>query len=112
MVLPFVSQTMVFTNFQLNRDFISENLCVNQDTDLNCNGTCQLVKAIDEPQNERSPYTPNSKTEVKDLQWLCSSESNGTDLSVHFEIRVLDSNSKTMIDNHLASIFRPPQNLV
>lgn len=50
------SKGIIWLDYQLNKDFISQNLCINKSKPkLHCNGKCQLTKKMAEEEKEDTP---------------------------------------------------------
>ena len=113
MIIPFVKQTIVFTNFQVNRATIAEESCVNTAPESNCHGTCQLVKAVkkQEPEQDKSPFTPNSQKTGNDVQWFFQNLSVKPVRQFNAEGKLIAFWNKALCDNYTSVIFRPPKAL-
>ena len=111
MVLPFVNQTIVFTNFLVNRAEIAEKSCVNRFQESNCHGTCQLVKAVQkqESKDNKNPYTPNNQKVMNELLWFFQNLSlQFTDPTLSEKKLIVFSGSLNPY-RFLSLIFRPPK---
>ena len=52
------SKGMIWLGYELNKEFISKNLCINKlKPKLHCKGSCQLMKKIAEEEREDAPST-------------------------------------------------------
>ena len=111
MIIPFVKQTIVFTNFQINRAIIAEESCVNTAPESNCHGTCQLVKAVkeQEPEQEKSPFTPNSQKTGNDVQWFFQNITVESVKQFNPEGKLIAFWNKALCKNYSSAIFRPPK---
>jgi hypothetical protein len=50
------SQGIIWLEYQLNKDFISQNLCINKSKPkLHCNGKCQMMKKMAEEEHRDAP---------------------------------------------------------
>ena len=56
-------------NYQLNKAYLTENLCVNKSRpQLHCNGKCQLAKKLaEEENNSKTSGTASSKSNTIDV---------------------------------------------
>ena len=59
MIILLLAQTgskwMVILVFQVNKEFIADNRCVNKaKRSLHCEGKCQLMKSIEEEENDNT----------------------------------------------------------
>jgi len=51
-------------DYLINQDYISEFLCINKDeTEMQCNGKCQLAKKIEEQNEEKQKNIPRIQLE-------------------------------------------------
>jgi len=111
MVLPFVNQTVVFSKFQINRAEIAEKSCVNNAPQSTCHGTCQLVEAIQnqEPEDNKSPFAPNSQKEVTELQWIFENISHHLFVATELNQKRIVYSKNSIADQYQSDLFRPPQ---
>lgn len=65
------STILILINFQLNKEYISKNLCVQKEVKDNCcKGSCHLKKQLkEEEKKEQSPA--NSLKDIKEFQIFC-----------------------------------------
>ena len=65
---PVFTKIGIMIDFEINRDFISEVLCINRDKPMTiCSGRCYLTSQLekaDEKENEQAPPTQRVKAEV------------------------------------------------
>lgn len=102
------SRLFVFASFELNRDYIAAELCVNKDKpQLHCNGQCYLSKKLEEAAKKE-------KKQEKELQKSCFQEafiSKVTSIKIFQE--VLDTintpEPQFCAISKLTSIFHPPK---
>lgn len=108
-LLQSFSKVVIWVDFELNREYISKNLCVQKAKKNNtCKGTCQLKKKLEEDdKEEKSPA--GSLKELKEFQIFCQK-------GVSFDFKVtaqqinkflLPSGPGTNSVSH--SIFHPPK---
>ena len=111
MIIPFVKQTIVFTNFQINRAIIADASCVNTAPESNCHGTCQLVKAVkeQEPEQEKNPFTPNSQKTGNDVQWFFQSLADLTVKQFNSVGKLIAFWNKALCNNYTSAIFHRPK---
>ncbi|WP_055149769.1 hypothetical protein [Jiulongibacter sediminis] len=102
----------IFVNYELRKDFIIQNYCVNKDMpELHCDGQCYLAKQLKAAQQEDEKQATNTfLTEVFKF------ESKVGNLVFLFEPKVSTIENKTFRDNSTAlpssgngSVFHPPQ---
>src|SRR3546814_920201 len=62
-ILQSFAVPVVFMGFELNRDYISAELCVNRDMpESDCNGQCYLMKKLKQAQKDnQGTEAPNAK---------------------------------------------------
>ena len=62
------SKWMVVLEYQLNKDFIANALCINKAKPiLKCKGKCQVMKKLAEEEQENSSTTNPIKTKVQEV---------------------------------------------
>ena len=62
------SKWMVLLEYNLNKDFIAKNLCVNKARPkLHCNGKCQIMKKLAEEEKQNSSNNNTTKISIQDL---------------------------------------------
>ncbi len=69
------STIFILINFQLNKEYISKNVCVQKEVKDNCcKGSCHLKKQLkEEEKKEQSPAS--SLKDLKEFQIFCQSNS-------------------------------------
>lgn len=67
----------ILVNYEINKDYISHNLCENKDKpQMHCEGKCHLRKQLEkEKQQEQTPPFQNLK-DKNEVQLFCQKESN------------------------------------
>ena len=100
----------ILTSFFINRDYITENLCINRfDKIPTCKGQCYLGDKLKENEKKEQKL-PNFKT--KEVQ-LFHQSFKKIDISLQINsVLVNDAIPFCLIDysnNYLTSIFHPPQ---
>ena len=108
MLLQAFSNVLVVTGYELNKDYIARNLCVNRDKPkMHCNGCCHLKKEL--AQNEKQDQAPSngnkkSETEIVIIQHRHQGVAFALTLVavLHFEPRSLIPN------DHTETVFQPP----
>jgi hypothetical protein len=104
------SKWLVMIDYNLNKDFIAKNLCVNRaKPKLHCNGKCQMMKRMAEEEKQNSSNTNNSiKFSIQDI--VFSNEIYNPTLPL-LNCKLLCYNEAPPIpkyDAPFASIFHPP----
>ena len=65
------SKWVVLLEYNLTKDFIAKNLCVNKARpQLHCNGKCQMMKRLAEEEKQNSSNNSTTKISIQDL--FCS----------------------------------------
>lgn len=94
--------------FELNRDFIAKNLCINRDKPKShCNGKCHLMKELkkEEKKNDSSGNSLKGKNET--IQFFESTIEKLLVIESPFKvINFFYFENKTL--NYCTSIFHPP----
>ncbi len=106
------SRLYVLVNFQINKEYIAENLCENkEEPESCCEGSCHLTKElvkVEEAENQGPLKTEDSKKEkLEDVFNFNSS------IKMFFQVNSADV-AKVVTDNfrikkgYLPSVFHPP----
>lgn len=108
--IPLFSQWGSIAYFQLNRDYIAKNLCVNKDKPkLNCNGQCYLAKQL--KATEEKEKKSNSERIEKMQEIVLFLEANPSIKILEFSTDVLITHSFYHNSYHFHfthSIDQPP----
>ena len=60
------SKWLVVMDYNLNKDFIAQNLCVNKaKPKLHCNGKCQMMKKLAEEEKQNSTSNTSNTIKIK-----------------------------------------------
>jgi hypothetical protein len=99
----------VVIEYNLNKDFIAKNLCVNKaKPKMHCNGKCQMMKKMAEEENQNS--TNNNSSKIKLQEVVFSNEMNIPSLPA-VSYTTLSYNQERPALKHISpasSIFHPP----
>jgi hypothetical protein len=99
----------VVIEYNLNKDFIAKNLCVNKARPkMHCNGKCQMMKKLAEEENQNSTNNNSSKIRLQEL--VFSAEMN-TPVPPAVSYITLSYGEDRPILKHISptvSIFHPP----
>ena len=104
-----MSSVYICTVFYLNRNYISENICVNRfDKIPTCKGQCYLSKKLNENEKQERKF-PDLKQ--KEIQLFCEENELFNSKSLPLvEVDIFRGyNADLYISNYAASVFRPPQ---
>lgn len=106
------SRHFVFAGFQINNQYISDNLCENRmQPQLHCKGKCYLMKKL--KQAEESEKKQAEKNEVKNIEVFILQGA----FYLSFILSSMDTESLKVsilchfryVSHHIGSIFRPPR---
>jgi hypothetical protein len=112
MQVPLLNQWSAVAYYQVNRDFIAKNLCVNRDKPmLNCNGQCYLskqLKAAEEKEqksnSERLEKMPEVVLSFQAIQPVFTARFTSSELvENHF------STQEFFLNAAAKGFFHPPQ---
>jgi len=99
----------VLTAFEINRDFIIANACVNKDKPkLQCNGKCQLTKQLKQTENQESTSNPRMIKIAPELPYilpLTFSIPTNTSFSQSYFVEIY---LKSLFEGILSGVFHPP----
>jgi hypothetical protein len=110
-VFQCTSNLFILYSFFINRDYISENLCINRfDKIPTCKGQCYLGEKLKENEKKEQKF-PNLK--VKETQLLFHQEISKLNISVYTNNGLFDNplifSLHAYSSNYLTDIFHPPQ---
>lgn len=113
MLLQTFSKVVVLVDFQANKEYIMEFLCINRDKpELECEGKCQLTKKLkDQHDTDKQANERGQKQEVQ-VNLYCQ---NLPVFTTYFPVAIVSflsaySFSHTSVAYH--SIFHPPKTIV
>lgn len=96
--------------YELNVEYITELFCENKDKpELQCNGKCHLAKQMKKSSEDTHP----AAVEITELIWLTYLERDHTPIIRVPELRkevAYSHNEDVTYEEHLNSVFHPPQN--
>lgn len=110
-LLQTFSTTIVVADYQINKEYVANVLCVNKSKPkMHCNGKCHLKKELKKAeQKENSPVNPlNEKNEIQ----LFSQSNSTTALFSSVLVtqdKLMSDYAFHLSDKHLDSVFHPPQ---
>lgn len=103
---------LLYLDFEIRRDYIVANLCVNRDKPMmHCNGKCYLAKRIAEAKEKDAKQAEHDYLSHLIYQVMDSREVVYAAAPVTFEIRTslpYQYNSPFTARNLIADIFHPP----
>lgn len=107
--IQIASNLLTIAAFELNRDYIAKNLCINRaKKGSHCNGKCHLMKEIQK--NEKEGNSPgNSMKEKNEIVQYCSFAFMDFNIYQVNSIEIYFKFLNGKLNNPLHSIFQPPQ---
>lgn len=108
-ILQSFSKLIILSNFQLNKEYISKNLCVKKAIKNNhCNGQCHLKKQLQKEENNEQVPSNTLKT-MKEIQIICQSVTPYRFNSGLILISKFSPLTNSVKPPHTFSVFHPPQ---
>ncbi len=104
---------IVYTNFELNRSYIANNLCVKKDVKNNtCKGSCHLKKQFDKTEEQEQKQLPQShKVNLDFLFCQYPATFNWHEAQYFLGDAFPPSNTNQHYSSPtLAGVFQPPEN--
>lgn len=111
MLMQTFSSWLVVFEYNLNKDFITQKLCINKaKPKLNCNGKCQMMKRLAEEEKQNCSNTTSNTARIKLPELVFSNEINQPVIpSVDLIASIYNEDSPIFINNAPAgSVFHPP----
>lgn len=112
MTLPALTKVGIMINFEINRDFIAEVLCINKEQPITmCEGQCYLADQLqksEEQNDKRAPGPGSEKLEVVYYYLTGSLKINKRSFASSNKTELGDVNN-SYSSTFIADIFRPPQ---
>lgn len=67
-IMQSFSKWLIFTEFKVNQNYISKNLCINKSSpSKHCNGHCHLVKQLQKDAEQNNDQSSASKSKVENI---------------------------------------------
>ncbi len=102
-----ISKLIIVVNFQINREYISKNLCVNRDKPKSCcEGKCELKKQLDEDDKKQNLPANTFKDKSEKQNYYSPAKYKLADDNNNFIPRFHFLSGK--ISDVSLSIFHPP----
>jgi len=102
-----ISKLIIVVNFQINREFIAKNLCVNRDKPKSCcAGKCELKKQLDEDDKKQNVPANTIKDKSEKQNYYSPAKYKLADTNIDF-IPGFQFLAGKISDVSL-SIFHPP----
>lgn len=109
--LPLMSQWASVAYYQVNRNYIAKNLCVNRDKPkLNCNGQCYLAKKLKAAEDKEQKTNSERLEKMPEIQLACESVDHLTFLASFSDLSENHFSMATMATKSIPELtFHPPQ---
>jgi hypothetical protein len=108
-LLQSFSKAFVILKFEMNRDYISKNLCVKKDEIKNCcKGKCQLKKEIEKDEKNNPSLPANNLKEKVEVQYFSAIKK----INFFSRSKKTELNSPYLLSEYVSphfSVFHPPQ---
>ena len=111
MTIQTFSKWVVVIDYNLNRNYIAKNLCVNRARPkMHCNGKCQMMKKLAEEEKQNSSNNSNNTSRIKVQDLVFNDEMNKPVLPALTCIENCYNEEPPLIKYNAptASIFHPP----
>jgi hypothetical protein len=107
MLITTFSKGIVWLNYEVNKDFISKNLCINRSKPvLHCKGKCQLMKKLAEDDKDNSTPAPKLKTGLDETAMLIATDHGSFEVKSLTEFNFFVKTSA--YNTPVYFIFHPP----
>lgn len=106
--LPAFYQVSFLTFYQLNKDFIAENYCINKERPITmCYGKCFLEKGLGLTDQTPNPYSLVAQLRFEMQEFLVENFEIGGSLPAE-NLRFSIFQTPSVSDGVFSSLFRPP----
>jgi len=103
------SKVIILLNFELNQDYIAQNLCVKKNEPNNCcKGKCQLTIKLEQYEKKEQPLPVRNLKENKEIQLFTETENPCQVVQVSTVLKHATLYLEEKSDPHLFTIFHPP----
>lgn len=109
---PIAIKVYIITAWQLNRDYIAQNLCENREDETStCNGKCQLVKDLEKSETNEKPFLPIAGLEKLELSAfnIFNTDKYIAQCVAKGEITFLIGDDDIVTPDIRYSVFHPPE---
>lgn len=104
------NKALILVDFQLNRDFISKNICIKKDqADNCCKGSCQLKNKLKEADKKEQNTPASNQKQVKEFQLYFQQFSPDNIASTFSVAEAFRPFQFPEINSPSFSVFHPPQ---
>lgn len=108
LLLQSTTATWVLLNFELNRDVISKNSCINRfDRTSTCHGSCVLKKELQQQDEQQEKLPQIKKSEILLISLRTETAGISAKLLDLFDTKALYINP-SIPESQPSSIFHPP----
>lgn len=109
MLVQTFSKWAVVVEYNLNKNYIAKNLCVNKaKPKLHCNGKCQMMKKLAEEEKENSSNNTTTKIKVQDVLFNNEIEKPASLSIVWVSLPYNEEPPIVKYNTPISSIFHPP----
>ena len=113
MLLQIFSKVLVVVDYQANKEFIMEFLCINRDKpELECEGKCQLTKKLKEQQETDKQANERGQKQEVQVNLYCQSLFSLPALTQPTIVSYTSAYSCNYSSDVHQSIYHPPQFIV
>ena len=103
------SKLFIVAHYALNKDFIAKNLCENKaKPQMHCNGKCHLKKQL-QKEDKKEGSVPVSSKEKFEIQLFSEKQSILNSVTINSKQDASFCYFFNIYNNHLSSVFHPPQ---
>lgn len=109
---PIGIKVYIVTDWQLNRDYIAQNLCESRNDETStCEGKCQLVKQLEKSDTNEKPFLPYAgleKLELSAFSIITADKYTGQNAAKE-KITYLVGDEDIIMPDIRYSVFHPPE---
>lgn len=103
------SRLLIIANYEVNKDYISKNLCENKaKPQMHCNGKCHLKKQL-QKEDKKENSASSSIKEKLEVQFFSDIESLKKPAAVTTQSKLNSNYLFSNYSKHLTAVFHPPQ---
>jgi len=103
------SRLLIIANYEVNKDYISKNLCENKaKPEMHCNGKCHLKKQL-QKEDKKENSASNTGKEKSEVQFFSATTSLKKVVAETIENKLNSNYLFSNYSKHLVSVFHPPQ---
>ncbi len=100
---------MIIANYELNKEYISRNLCENKaKPQMKCNGKCHLKKQL-QKEDKKENSAPTSQKGKSKIQFFSYTKAPIFKITTLVKQPFFSSYLFSTSSKHLSGVFHPPQ---